>query len=771
MSSILDNTLIEKYKTMINLDNLLYTNNSILYKSPLNINNNLFISTTSNIQNISVNSNLLVNNITNNINSITINSNLNVSSNTIFCNITSNSLNFSNLNISNNLTISNISILNNNTTILSSLLVSRPTTLNTVKTLNISPINNVLNINATNINIGNVGIDMSNVNFNGTISSIITNELNVVDKLVSFNANITNLTAIDIGNNAGLEILGTTSPGYIRTSNNSSYYELKYPNNNSIYLINILDSNNNLYITGSTLLYNNNTIKSSLNVSNNLLTQNLSINSSLNISYNTILNNSVSINNNLFISSLSLLNNNVSMYKNLNLNNNLYTNNLSMLSCNVSNNSLLNNTSLLSSFYVNNNNIITQNATVSSALNVSNISIFNNVSLNSSLNISNNTILLNNTTLLSSLYVSSNSKFINNSTILSNLNVSNNSIINGSLTLGSSLNIKSTIIANLPEYKDNITASNAGIPLWGLYRTGGIVKIRLDTSGPVITINGSNPTSIKLGYTYTELGATALDNLDGVVSVSSSGTVNTTLFGTYYIIYSATDSYYNTSTAIRTINVIALPSYYVDSSSYLKFNGTYNIFNQNTAWTIESWIYPTDLSNNNGQSCSIFSFSSNENVFIYVNAQNRLGWLMLNTDSNLSTPTININQWYHIAIMRSTNGIITIILNGTYYSTYNIGSTTTSNNLTPFYLGVFNPVNRPIIVKKFVGYISQTKISNTQRYNVASIPFTPPTDLTPLSSELSNTLFYLGNNYTDTISNTQATIVGNVTMNTTLSYP
>ena len=76
-----------------------------------------------------------------------------------------------------------------------------------------------------------------------------------------------------------------------------------------------------------------------------------------------------------------------------------------------------------------------------------------------------------------------------------------------------------------------------------------------DTTPPVISISGANPVSIPQGSVYTDAGATAIDNIDGVVAVSTSGTVNTAVVGGYTITYSATDSSGNNTTATRTVNV------------------------------------------------------------------------------------------------------------------------------------------------------------------------------------------------------------------------
>lgn len=77
-----------------------------------------------------------------------------------------------------------------------------------------------------------------------------------------------------------------------------------------------------------------------------------------------------------------------------------------------------------------------------------------------------------------------------------------------------------------------------------------------DTLPPVITILGDNPLQIAINSTYTELGATAVDNVDGSVSVSTSGEVDTSRVGRYEIVYLSRDNAGNNSTATRVVNVI-----------------------------------------------------------------------------------------------------------------------------------------------------------------------------------------------------------------------
>jgi len=89
-------------------------------------------------------------------------------------------------------------------------------------------------------------------------------------------------------------------------------------------------------------------------------------------------------------------------------------------------------------------------------------------------------------------------------------------------------------------------------------RTVNVIARPADTIPPVITLNGGTPITITQGSAYTELGATATDNVDGTDPVVPSGTVDTTTVGTYIITYTATDAAGNTASTTRTVNVVAV---------------------------------------------------------------------------------------------------------------------------------------------------------------------------------------------------------------------
>lgn len=73
--------------------------------------------------------------------------------------------------------------------------------------------------------------------------------------------------------------------------------------------------------------------------------------------------------------------------------------------------------------------------------------------------------------------------------------------------------------------------------------------------GPTIDIAGGNSRTINACASFTLPSATAFDNCDGFVAVTSSGTVNPNIPGTYQVIYTATDGSNNTTRDTLTVTV------------------------------------------------------------------------------------------------------------------------------------------------------------------------------------------------------------------------
>jgi hypothetical protein len=93
-----------------------------------------------------------------------------------------------------------------------------------------------------------------------------------------------------------------------------------------------------------------------------------------------------------------------------------------------------------------------------------------------------------------------------------------------------------------------------------------------DTEAPVITLNGEPTINLILGDTYTDLGATAIDNKDGDIStnVIVTSNVNPNRIGNYTVNYNVCDSSNNCSTITRNVNV-------TDGLTELDITGKYGV--------------------------------------------------------------------------------------------------------------------------------------------------------------------------------------------------
>ena len=76
-----------------------------------------------------------------------------------------------------------------------------------------------------------------------------------------------------------------------------------------------------------------------------------------------------------------------------------------------------------------------------------------------------------------------------------------------------------------------------------------------DTTAPVISLSGAQALTIEQGTAYSDAGATATDDVDGAVTVSTTGSVISSSAGEYTLTYSATDAAGNTHDESFTITV------------------------------------------------------------------------------------------------------------------------------------------------------------------------------------------------------------------------
>jgi len=124
----------------------------------------------------------------------------------------------------------------------------------------------------------------------------------------------------------------------------------------------------------------------------------------------------------------------------------------------------------------------------------------------------------------------------------------------------------------------------------------------LDQNGPVITLSGANPLNIELGENFTDPGFSAFDTGDNTSrTVNRTGSVDSSVAGSYPLTYTATDSKGNIGTATRTVNVLPAASTppTVESSSATSIAVTTTTLNGNvqsagsSAVTARGFVYST----------------------------------------------------------------------------------------------------------------------------------------------------------------------------------
>ena len=617
-----EDLLIEKYRKMVGLDNLKSTGTTTIIQGNSTVLSNITISGNSIVSgNIIVGKNLNISGTSLIYGDININTALTVLQTANISNTTSvlNTLNIANnttvlgtINIGGNLRANNITVANN-------ISIRNNLTCNTITCTNINNNSNILNINADEIIIGN---SSSIINIYGTTTNVVTNELKTNNKLISLNYDQSTGKGCDIGNNSGLEFYNQTSSGYIKTNNDATRFVIKVPNTSEEKYIATLDANNNLNVGNNAILHNNVTIFSNLNVSNNTIVNLNCVATNINILNNATFNNTVTCNN-LFANNC-VFNNNITVLNNITALNNIVINNnvTGYANLNVSGSMFIQNNAIVSNINISNNTTINNNLTIGNNLNVlNNFTVLNNLTVGSDLFVSNNTIINSNTTVLSNTTIGNNLFVSGNIIVNRDMTISGNTIINGNISLGTNnsiINILGDITTSLFSYDTNTDAINGGVPLWGLYRTGGIIKIRLDNIPPVITLQGSAIFNNIYSTDYIEPGITAIDNLDGavdayIISIASTTTSNIITtpikvvqnsvitnvsilnYGLYTITYRAEDSASYYSTAIRTLNVIISP-YYV--AYVINVTGA-NVYNATTSQYATIATYASGINDSN----------------------------------------------------------------------------------------------------------------------------------------------------------------------------
>lgn len=118
-----------------------------------------------------------------------------------------------------------------------------------------------------------------------------------------------------------------------------------------------------------------------------------------------------------------------------------------------------------------------------------------------------------------------------------------------------------------------------------------------DITAPVITLNGLNTVHVEVGTSYSEPGATALDNYDGNMSASVliDSNVNNAALGTYIVNYQVTDSNGNVGTASRTVIIEDTTNPVINISDQQTYNSVITLLSELTADMTASDLHDGNL--------------------------------------------------------------------------------------------------------------------------------------------------------------------------------
>jgi hypothetical protein len=137
-----------------------------------------------------------------------------------------------------------------------------------------------------------------------------------------------------------------------------------------------------------------------------------------------------------------------------------------------------------------------------------------------------------------------------------------------------------------------------------LVNNGYPVNYWIDNVNPTITILGSNPASVFKGSSYTDEGATAVDDIDGDITnnIIVTNNVNTSNIGIYSVIYEVSDTVGNTVSSTRIVNVVSAPGSTIPPYILESMN---NNQNTNTSTSTEQSNEQQSNNENNNQTSEL----------------------------------------------------------------------------------------------------------------------------------------------------------------------
>jgi len=131
----------------------------------------------------------------------------------------------------------------------------------------------------------------------------------------------------------------------------------------------------------------------------------------------------------------------------------------------------------------------------------------------------------------------------------------------------------------------------------------------------------------------------------------------------------------------------------VPSSSAFTYTGNF---------TIEMWIYPTNLSVLN------LLWRQNNGVYLWISPTGQIGWYHGNSPWGFSAVSVTVNKWNHIAVVRNA-GTITTYVNGVGSGSV-FNAATVSVGINPL-IGTWDGINY-----QFFGYLTNLRVAKQALY-------------------------------------------------------
>tara|TARA_X000001316_G_C922419_1_gene37769 strand:- start:4675 stop:7248 length:2574 start_codon:yes stop_codon:yes gene_type:complete len=154
--------------------------------------------------------------------------------------------------------------------------------------------------------------------------------------------------------------------------------------------------------------------------------------------------------------------------------------------------------------------------------------------------------------------------------------------------------------------------------------------------------------------------------------------------------------------------------YFDGTGDYVTFPTSSNLNLGNGDFTIELWVYMTAYESTGFNTFIMPSESAGPDWQLdYKNGSSELRWLPYHgaapdtTTLNVSGVTMNLNVWYHIAVVRSGN-FLSMYLNGKHLKTAAYNNTVDHNSSSTFYVGARE--QGATFDRRFTGYMTDLRI-------------------------------------------------------------